>query len=466
MLEDGIIQTSFSPWNAPLLVVPKKKDVEGNARYRVVLDFRKLNELTVGDSYPLPNTSPKAQYFTTLDLASGYHQIPMDGRDKEKTAFSTPQGHFEFNRMPFGLRNAPATFQRLMNTILMGLQGIDCFVYLDDLVIFGNSLKEHNIRLRKVMEKLREYNLKLQPEKCSFLCKEVGFLGHIITPERIKPDPEKIKAVEKYPVPTKLKEVQSFLGLAGYYRRFIPQYSKIARPLSKLTSDKTEFVWTTKQQYAFETLKNCLITAPVLAYPDFSKEFIITTDASDVAIGAILSQGVIGEDRPIAYASRVLNKAEKIYNTTEKELLAIVWATKQFRPYVYGTHFKVVTDHKALVWLFRVQDPGSRLIRWRIQLAEHDYEIIHKAGKANTNADALSRNINIIQNEQESSAEITKPNLGIIEVEAEKGRQQILYEYHLVPLGGHQGIQRTAQRIKQKHKWKNTVYMVPKEQNM
>ena len=451
MLEDGIIRHSASPWNAPLLVVPKKTDNEGNRKYRVVVDYRKLNEVTIGDSFPLPNITDildqlgKAQYFTTLDLASGYHQIPMDERDKCKTAFSTPQGHFEFNRMPFGLKNAPATFQRAMNAALIGLQGIDCFVYLDDIVIYGASLREHNTRLKKILDTLRKYNLKLQPEKCAFLRKEVGFLGHIITPEGIKPDPEKTRAVKEFPIPTKLKELQAFLGLAGYYRRFIPGYSKIAKPLSSITSSKVEFIWTAEQQNAFDTLKEALTSAPLLIYPDFTMEFVVTTDASDVAIGAILSQGKIGEDKPIAYASRVLNKAERNYSTTEKELLAIVWAVKHFRPYVYGTPFKVITDHKALTWLFRVQDPGSRLIRWRILLAEYDYEIVHKSGKNNTNADALSRNVHALQNGEEETETIN--------IYDEETKQQILYEYHCTPIGGHQGIKRTTNRIKLKYNW-------------
>lgn len=354
MLKNGIIRKSVSQWNAPLLIVPKKPDASEKQKLRVVIDFRKLNDLTVGDSFPLPNITDildqlgNAKYFTTLDLALGYHQIEMKESDKCKTAFFTPYGHYEFNRMPFGLKNAPATFQRLMNAMLSGLQGIKCLVYLDDIVIFGASLMEHNKRLREVLKRLRENQLKLQPDKCEILRKEVTYLGQIITENGISPDPAKLEAVKHFSIPKKVKDIQAFIGLAEYYRKFIEGFSKIAKPLTKLTKKGENFEWTQEQQNIFETLKEKLTTAPVLKYP----EFIVTTDTSDYAIGAILSQGQIGQDRPIAYVSRVLSMAELNYSTTEKELLAIVWAVKHFRPYLYGTRFTIVTDHKSLVWLF------------------------------------------------------------------------------------------------------------------
>jgi len=458
MLRNKIIQTSVSQWNAPLLVVPKKADASGKPKLRVVVDFRKLNDLTIGDSFPLPNITEildqlgNAKYFTTLDLASGYHQIPMAERDKQKTAFSTPYGHYEFNRMPFGLKNAPATFQRLMNSVLTGMQGLKCLVYLDDIVIYGASLEEHNKRLEEVLQRLRENNLKLQPDKCEFLRKETIYLGHIISENGISPDPSKLTAIKEFPTPRKVKDIQSFIGLAGYYRKFIADFSKVAKPLTKLTKKSEKFEWTAEQQNAFETLKEKLMTAPVLKYPDFSEEFIVTTDASAYAIGAVLSQGKVGNDRPIAYASRVLSRAEQNYNTTEKELLAIVWAVKHFRPYVYGTKFKIVTDHKPLIWLFNVNDPGSRLIRWRLKLEEYDYEIIHKAGRANSNADALSRNVKGAASEigEERDIHVIKEDTNIY---TEEEKRQILYEYHDAPTGGHQGIERTLKRIRLNHNW-------------
>jgi len=267
MLNDEIIRTSTSQWNAPLLVVPKKADASGKPKLRVVIDFRKLNDLTIGDSFPLPNITDildqlgNAKYFTTLDLASGYHQIPMAERDKNKTAFSTPYGHYEFNRMPFGLKNAPATFQRLMNSVLTGIQGLKCLVYLDDIVIYGSSLEEHNKRLKEILQKLRKSNLKLQPDKCEFLRKEVVYLGHIISENGISPDPSKLTAIKEFPTPKKIKDIQSFIGLAGYYRKFIENFSQIAKPLTKLTRKTEKFEWTIEQQAAFETLKGKLMTS-------------------------------------------------------------------------------------------------------------------------------------------------------------------------------------------------------------
>jgi len=215
MLDDDIICPSTSQWNAPLLVVPKKTDASGKQKLRIVIDFRKLNDLTIGDSFPLPNITDildqlgNAKYFSTLDLASGYHQIPMREEHKRKTAFSTPYGHFKFNRMPFGLKNTPTMFQRLMSSVLTGMQGLRCLVYLDDIIIYGPNLKEHNKRLIEVFSKLREHNLKLQPDKCEFLRKEMIYLGHIITKNRIRPDPRKLHAVKNFPTPKKVKDVQS-----------------------------------------------------------------------------------------------------------------------------------------------------------------------------------------------------------------------------------------------------------------
>jgi len=267
----------------------------------------------------------------------------------------------------------------------------------------------------------------------------------------------KINSGKKFSDTEKVKDIQSFIGLAGYYRKFIEDFSRIAKPLTKLTKKSEKFLWNSEQQIAFDTLKEKLMTAPVLKYPDFNEEFIVTTDASDYAIGAVLSQGPVGNDRPIAYASRVLSRAEQNYNTTEKELLAIVWAVKHFRPYVYGTKFKIITDHKPLIWLFNVNDPGSRLIRWRLKLEEYDYEIIHKAGRANANADALSRNAIPEPHQEEREEEILKveeeENTDEARTYTEEEKQLILYEYHDAPVGGHQGIERTIKRIRLNHNW-------------
>lgn len=369
LLEDGVITTSDSPWIAPLLIVPKKVDATGEQRYRVVVDYRKLNSITVGDAFPMPNINEildqlgRAKYFSCLDMASGYHQVPLCPKDQEKTAFSTNQGHFEFKRMSFGLKGAPSTFQRLANRVLMGINGFRAFVYLDDIIIIATSIQEHEERLREVFDRLRQYNLKLQPAKCEFMRREVNYLGHIISEDGIRPDSKKTACLTRFPVPRNPKEVKSFLGLAGYYRKFVKDFSRISKPLTSLLKKEARFEWSDMCQNSFEELKEILTTEPLLRHPDFSQPFLITTDASNSAIGAILSQGRVGSDLPISYISRTLNQAEVNYNTTEKELLAIVWAVKQFRHYVFGHKFYIVTDHRPLTWLFSVSDPGARLIR-------------------------------------------------------------------------------------------------------
>jgi hypothetical protein len=438
MLEDGIIQPSQSPWNFPILVVPKKLDASGKRKWRICVDFRKLNDVTVGDSFPIPNIQDildklgRARYFSALDCASGYWQVPLAEEDRPKTAFSTPICHYEYLRMPFGLKSAPSTFQRLMNNVLMGLIGTRCFVYLDDVIIFGETLQEHHIRLREVLDKLRQYNLKIEPDKCEFLKTELNYLGHVVTGEGVKPDPHKVQAIKEFPIPKTKTDVKSFLGLAGYYRKFIPQFSKIAKPLNDLQKKDQAWKWGPEQIESFRKLKTALIQEPVLQYPDFTRPFVLTTDASGFAVGAILSQGLIGQDKPISYASRTLNPAEQNYSTIEKELTAIVWACKHFRPYLLGRTFTIVTDHKPLTWMFNVKDPSSRLLRWRLLLEEYDYNVEYKAGKRNVNADALSRN----------------PVVMTVMIASKEKQNKILKEMHECPIGGHQGIQRTYERLK------------------
>lgn len=313
LLAQKIIQPSHSPYNSPIWIVPKKLDASGRTKWRMVIDYRKLNEVSKGDKYPIPNIVDildklgKSKYFSTLDLASGFHQIEVDPRDVEKTAFSTEEGHFEYLRMPFGLKNAPATFQRVMDNVLTGLTEDHCLVYLDDIIIHASSLEEHELKLRNILKRLRDYNLKLQPDKCEFLRKEVAYLGHIISDQGIKPNPDKIKAVQNFPQPKTTKQIKAFLGLAGYYRRFINNFSDITKPLTKLLKKNAKYIWTEECTKAMEKCKELLTTAPILQYPDFEKEFIVTTDASQYAIGGILSQGKVG-GKPIAYASRTLNQ--------------------------------------------------------------------------------------------------------------------------------------------------------------
>lgn len=397
MLDSDIIRPSKSPWNAPLLIVPKKSGADGKKKWRVVIDFRRLNDVTVGDAFPLPNITDildqlgKSTYFSTIDLASGFHQIKLDPADACKTAFSSNFQHFEFVRMPFGLKGAPSTFQRLMNTVLAGLQGIRCFVYMDDIVIYAQSVADHKVKCTEIFDRLRENNLKLSPEKCHFLSKKIVYLGHIINKDGISPDPAKISAVKNFPTPKNPREIKSFLGLAGYYHRFIENFAKIAKPMTGLLRKDQPFNWTQNCEEGFEILKKSLTSTPLLSYPDFNKPFIVTTDASNFAVGAILSQGTIPLDKPICYASRTLNRAESRYSTIEKELLAVVYALALFRPYIYGRKITIVTDHKPLLWVMNLKDPSSRLMRWKIRIEEYDYTTSYKKGVCNTNADALSR---------------------------------------------------------------------------
>ncbi|CAK1604464.1 unnamed protein product [Parnassius mnemosyne] len=397
MLEQGIIRPSESAWSSPIWIVPKKVDASGKTKWRLVVDFRKLNEKTISDKYPIPNISDvldklgNCQYFTTLDLASGFYQVEMNPSDIPKTAFNVEHGHFEFLRMPMGLKNSPSTFQRVMDNVLHDLQNTVCLVYLDDIIVFSTSLQEHMVNLEKVFQKLRESNFKIQMDKSEFLKLETAYLGHIISKGGIKPNPSKISAIEKYPLPKTAKEIKQFLGLIGYYRKFIPDFARITKPLTQCLKKGRKITLDTDYINCFEKCKTLLTKDPILQYPDFNKEFILTTDASNVAIGAILSQGPIGSDKPVCYASRTLNESEVNYSTIEKELLAVVWATKYFRPYLFGRTFKILTDHKPLQWVMNLKEPNSRLTRWKLKLSEYDFSVIYKKGKNNTNADALSR---------------------------------------------------------------------------
>lgn len=397
LFKGGIIRPSSSSFGTALWCVPKKSDSQGHPRWRLVLDFRALNEKTVQDAYPLPDITEifdqvgGARYYTVLDLASGFHKIKMDPRDAHKTAFSTPFGHFELVHMPFGLKNAPATFQRLMDNILRGMQGQSLFVYLDDIVVYANTLEEHDKKIKELFNRLRKANLKLQPEKCKLLKRQVSYLGHLLSEDGLSVDPEKVWSVKYFPTPLNVKNVRQFLGLPGYYRRFIDGYARISKPLTALLQKETTFEWNNEAEAAFQTLKEMLCSAPVLQFPNLALPYNITTDASGIAIGGILSQGPIGKDQPIAYTSRVLRGPKLKYEVYEKESLAMLHSVKKFRSYVYGRKITLVTDCEALNW-FKTATYNSRVQKWRFKLSEYDYDIVYKPGKRNTNADALSRN--------------------------------------------------------------------------
>ena len=393
MLSQGVVQHSQSPWASPIVLVKKK---DGGLRFCV--DYHQLNRVTKSDVFPLPRIDDTldllsgAKYFTTHDLASGYWQICMDPASQEKTAFITHSGLYEFKKMPFGLVNAPATFQRLMEVVLSGLARDGCMVYLDDILVFGRTLGEHNDNLAKVFQRLRSAGLTLKPKKCKFVQTEVCYLGHVVSAEGVRTDPSKLQAILEFPVPDNVKALRSFLGLASYYRRFIPQFSKIAGPLFNLTKKNSLFAWTSLCQETFDRLRKLLTSALVLVYPDFRVPFILETDASISGLGAVLAQKQAdGLVRPIAYASRTLQDHEKRYGITELEGLGVVWAVKHFRPYLYGHHCDIYTDHEALKSLLNTPQPSGKLARWGMAIQELDLRILHRTGKSNVNADALSR---------------------------------------------------------------------------
>ena len=392
LLHQNLISHSVSPWSAPVVMATKH---DGSPR--LCIDYRKINSMTVKDSFPLPcvqqavNSFHGAQYFCSLDLCSGFYQIAMDEKSRQKTAFATQSGLYEFNVLPFGLTNAPATFVRLMEAVLRGLNWKRCLVYIDDILIFGKTFHEtlHNLEL--VLDRLRSANLVLKPSKCHMFKESIPFLGHVISRDGVTCDPNKISAVKSWPTPTNPKELTSFLGLTGYYRRFIFNYAKIISPLQALTHKKSKWIWTHECQTAFNSLKDKMISKPILSFPSTTDEFILDCDASNSAIGAVLSQIQNGKEKVIAYHSYSLSNSERSYCTTKRELLAVVHSIRKLRYYLSSQPFTVRTDHAALQWLLNFKDTDGILARWLTTLSKYSFTLVHRAGKNHSNADALSR---------------------------------------------------------------------------
>ena len=391
MLKMGVISPSESQFSSPIVLVKKH---DGSQRFCV--DFRNLNASTVKDNFPMPRIQERldslsgCKFFTVLDLTAGYWQFKMESESKKWTSFKTHMGVFEFERMPFGLCNAGATFQRAMDSMLRGLNFASA--YIDDIMVASKTFEEHLAHLEKVFQRLRNCKLKVKTRKCQFCKSKTKFLGFVVDENGVQVDDEKLKAISEYPTPRTSKQVKQFLGLASYYRRFIPNFADLSEPLNDLTKKSNKFDWTDRCEESFKSLIRALTNPPVLVFPDLRKPFRITTDASGVGIGAILSQ--LDEnrcERVIAYASRTLNKAERNYPTIERELLAIVWATKQYKQYIFGTTFELVTDHKPLTYLKNLGDTSSRIANWKVRLEEFSFSIVYKKGAANTNADVLSR---------------------------------------------------------------------------
>ena len=408
LLEQGVIRESCSPYSSPLVIVRKK-----DGTLRMCVDYRLLNWKTRKDAYPLPRIEESldalsgAKWFSTLDLASGYNQVVVAEKDRQKTAFCTLFGLYEFNRMPFGLCNAPGTFQRLMERIFSDQHFQSLLLYLDDVIVFSSSFDQHLIRLQMVLARFREHGLKVKWSKCSLFQHEVSYLGHIISTQGVATDPGKIRAVVEWQQPVNFKELRSFMGFAGYYRRFVEGFSRLAAPLHALSaigSPKTQKskggvppfnqLWSTECRTAFQALKQRLISAPVLAYADFTKPFFLEIDASHQGLGAVLSQDSDDGRRPVAYASRGLRPSERNmenYSAMKLEMLALKWAvTDKFHEYLLGHKFTVFTDNNPLSHL-RTAKLGAIEQRWVSELARFDFDLQYRPGRQNGNADGLSR---------------------------------------------------------------------------
>lgn len=508
MINLGVVEKSKSPWSSPILLV-KKKD----GSYRFCVDFRKLNAVTERDSYPLPyiqNTLDKlrnAHYLTTLDIRSAYWQVGVAESSRPYTAFTVPgRGLFQFTRMPFGLHNAPATWQRLIDEVLGPELEPKVFTYLDDVVILTETFEEHLAVLEEVFRRLREANLTVSWEKCHFCRPQLKYLGYVVDGNGLHVDPDKVKAMLLLPPPKSVKDVRGIIGTFSWYRRFIPEFSSLISPITALLRKGRKFLWTSDCEASFCKIKECLVKAPVLSCPNYSLPFIVQCDASNYGLGAVLIQPHPDGERVISYLSRSLSKSEKNFSVTEKECLAVLWAIEKLRPYLEGVPFTVVTDHYSLVWLQNLKDPTGRLARWSVRLQQYDFKIVHRAGKDHVVPDTLSRHI---PDENDESSELmildlvnlkdswyksmvqkvsndpvkysqwrvldgklykyiksSFPSLDDVdnwkEVVPKDKRNDVLSRMHEPPLAGHMGILKTYKRICQKYYWPKLRYDVAK----
>ena len=511
MLDQGLIQESTSPWASPVVLAKKK-----NGEVRFCIDYRGLNMISRHDAYPIPRVDDAlgslkgARWFSTLDLASAYWQIPMDPESSQKAAFTTHRGLFEPKRMPFGLRSAPATMQRLMSTLFKSMTWKMVLVYLDDIVIYSDTVEQHLKRMDLVFAKIREAKLKLKPSKCHFLRESVEYLGHVVSSSGVSTSPRVVQAVMEYAQPQDVSGVRRFLGLAGYYRPFVPEFSDIAEPLVHLTRKGVEFVWGEGCEGAFRKLKGLIVTAPVLHFPDFSIPFHLTTDASDVGVAGVLSQQVEGLDCPVGYFSSCLSRAQRNYSVTERECLAIVEAIKHFDMFLAGAPFVVHTDHRPLSYLQALKEPRGRLARWILFLNSYEFDIQYRPGVDIPHADALSRGSSekvmttvleprwspeVLREAQERDPvigrvlylvrmgkecqggreskkvrqllrqrkQLSRTEQGVLVVRSPKGQSQVVLPAQLVrevlavahdgPTSGHLGIDKTLEKVRERFYW-------------
>lgn len=504
MLQKDVIEPSSSPWSSPIVMVRKKDN-----SYRFCVDYRKLNRVTKRDAYPLPfvtNILDKlrdARYLSSLDIKSAYWQISVEEMSRPYTAFTVPgRGLFQFKRLPFGLHTAPATWQRLIDRVLGADLEPYVFVYLDDIVIVTQTFEKHIDILSEVFSRLISAGLTLGKEKCNFCRPELRYLGYVVDVNGLHVDPEKVNAILQIPTPTKVSEVRSIIGTASWYRRFIPNFSSMIQPLTELLRKNVPFKWTSRQEEALKSIKEHLISAPVLSCPNFELPFVIQTDASAYGIGSVLTQHHpdLGE-RVVCYLSRSLTKQERKYSTTERECLAVLWSIEKLRPYIEGTHFTVVTDHWSLCWLNNLKDPTGRLARWAIRLQQYSFDLVHRKGKDHVVPDMLSRAVPVVDIVDGAICEVDtgkERNLdpwyikmrnnvqtnplrfpswrvegsilykyvehnnfpGLSEdvanwkrVIPKNERKEILYKCHDDPCAGHSGIFKTFERVTQHYYW-------------
>lgn len=497
MLKLGVIRPSRSPWSSPVLIVTKK---DGTGRF--CLDSRKINNVTIRDSYPLPYISRildklgGARYVSSIDLSKAFWQIALDKDSCQKTAFVVPgRGLFEFTRMPFGLKNAPSELQRLADALFGPEFDENAFCYLDDLILVSEDLQSHFKLLNRVYERLRDAGLTINLKKSEFCKAELKYLGYMVDSQGLRTDPIKIESIQNFPVPKNAKQIRAFIGLCGYFRRFIKGFSSIAAPLTKLTGSKngiSNFAWSPEAETAFGDLKKALTSAPVLSCPDFTKPFAIHCDASSAGIGGVLIQTIDGLEHPIAYYSRCLNTHERNYGITERELLAVLDSVTHFRPYIEGAHFKVVTDHSSLKWLGSLSNPSGRLARWSSRLSQFSFDVVHRKGTQHVVPDVLSRmNLALLsgtvpnhttdewylkawegcqkfpqrfQNFQVRDSELfrhTKTDSALCEDTAWKKvipqelRQEILSNIHESSLACHPGVFKTYKKLQLRYYWPN-----------
>jgi hypothetical protein len=511
LMESGFIRPSKSPFGAPLLLV-KKKD----GTMRMCIDYRALNDITIKNSYPLPRIDELfdrlqgAKIFTKIDLRNGYHQIRIYSADVEKTAFRSRYGHFEFLVLPFGLTNAPATFMQLMHDIFRPLLDRCVLVFIDDILVYSNNMEDHRRHVREVLELLRKNQLYAKASKCELIKSSVEFLGHMIDENGLHMMEDKVEAILKWPPLKSVSEVQSFIGLIGYYRKFIRMFSEIASPLTQLTQQGKSFEWSSTQQQAFDVLKKKVSEHPVLILPNPKLPYLVTTDASGFAVGATLSQDQGKGNQPIAFLSKKMLPAELNYPVHEQELLAIIVALRTWRHYLHGVQFNVATDHRSLIYLQTQPHLSARQTRWLEFLQQFDFKTEYKEGRTNVVADGLSRrpdhkpipidsesvtinslsssSIDVGANLREAIVQsyhtdkecsellsadkvkdqpadscirlhggllINASNRIVIPSSASSVKSLIFHECHDAPLGGHSGTAKTIDRISRRFIWKN-----------